>query len=60
MNDITACDNDFCPLKLECLRWWLGTNKDSYQVYDQFSPTNNECDDFIYYEPYKPNKKDNL
>ena len=56
--DIAACDNDYCPLRLECLRWRLGTNKDPHQVYGiGFQPKGDECDEFIYYEPYKPNKE---
>ena len=31
--DIAACDNDRCPKRLTCLRWQLGTNKDTYQTY---------------------------
>ena len=31
--DIAACTYDACPLKLRCLRWQLGTNKDPYQTY---------------------------
>ena len=30
--DIAACTYDACPLRLECLRWQLGTNKDPYQT----------------------------
>lgn len=56
--DIAACDNDYCQMKLECLRWWLGINKDPHQVYAQFSPTDDECDGFIYYEPYKQGRKE--
>lgn len=31
--DIAACTNDNCPKKITCLRYQLGTNKDSYQTY---------------------------
>ena len=31
--DIAACDYDRCQIRLTCLRWQLGTNKDAYQTY---------------------------
>ncbi len=31
--DIAACAYDACPLRLQCLRWQLGTNKDPYQAW---------------------------
>ena len=31
--DIAACDNDRCKIRITCLRWQLGTNKDTYQTY---------------------------
>lgn len=31
--DIALCDNDRCQIRLACLRWQLGTNKDVHQTY---------------------------
>lgn len=49
--DIAACDNDKCPLKLNCLRWQLGTNKDPYQTYFDGSTCNEKY--FIDNKEYK-------
>lgn len=45
--DIAACANDRCGVKLKCLRWQLGTNKDPYQVYLMGEDSNNKCKYFI-------------
>ncbi len=50
--DVAACDNDNCPLRLECLRWWLGTIQDPSQVYGVFHPKDDECDNFVDLKPY--------
>ena len=51
--DVAACDNDHCKLKLNCLRWWLGTNKDPHQVYANFEPKGDKCDKFVNYPQSK-------
>lgn len=58
--DVTACDNDYCTMKLSCMRWWLGTNKDPYQVYCQFPLENDRdvCSGYINYWPFSSIKKD--
>lgn len=43
--DIAACTNDHCPKRLDCLRWLIGTNKDPYQTYADFSEC--ECEFYI-------------
>ena len=40
--DIAACCYDACPLRLQCLRWQLGTNKDPYQAWLDGSECNEE------------------
>lgn len=44
--DIAACTEDRCSLRLNCLRWQLGTNKDPYQTYILIEDYNN-CNFFI-------------
>ena len=39
---IAACAYDACPLRLQCLRWQLGTNKDPYQTWFDGSECNEE------------------
>lgn len=45
--DMAACNNDSCALKLRCLRWHLGTNKDPYQVYLMVDDCGDNCRFFI-------------
>lgn len=45
--DIAACANDRCEVRLKCLRWQLGTNKDPYQVYLIDNCNKNKCKEFI-------------
>lgn len=33
VHNIGVCAKDSCPIKLECLRWYLGTNKNPRVVW---------------------------
>ena len=44
--DIAACYYDKCPKRQTCLRWQVGTNKDTYQTYLDGSM----CDEKFYVE----------
>lgn len=53
--DVAACGEDTCKMRLSCLRWWLGTNKDPHQVWANFQLDEDKggCADYINYEPIK-------
>lgn len=49
--NIAACTEDRCSLKLKCLRWQLGTYKDPYQTYlmvENYDDCSNFIDKFNY------------
>ena len=51
-NNIGVCANDSCPIKLECLRWHLGTNKNHRAVWLAGGQNvgTKDCEFFIKYE----------
>lgn len=48
-SNIGVCANDYCPIKLECLRWHLGTNKNPRAVWLAGGPSvgTKDCKFFI-------------
>lgn len=48
-NNIGVCAHDSCPIKFECLRWHLGTNKNPRAVWLAGGPNvgTKNCEFFI-------------